>query len=112
MDNIEKYGTPFIRNHFSKSIQCDICFKLCDSFDTGLSCRDNNIDICDNCIIKINTKLYRFISNKCDVKLFTTKKGYKCDYCNKLKINILFHIKENNKKDIFICRNCILTKIN
>lgn len=50
------HSHPLIRNYFNDNIKCDKCLKMCDSSDTGLSCRRCNLNICDRCIIKINSK--------------------------------------------------------
>ncbi len=41
-------------NNFNNNIICDICFKDCISSDKGYSCRDCDLDICEECVIKIN----------------------------------------------------------
>ena len=41
-------------NNLNNNIICDICNKECTSYDKGYSCRECDIDICEECVIKIN----------------------------------------------------------
>ena len=104
MKNINHGSHPLIRNSFNENIQCDICYKLCDSYDCGLSCSQSNLNICDNCIIKINTKLIKPIFNVYEVIIKRKPKEYKCDYCKKNLLGIFFIFKIKNK----IFKNCCL----
>ena len=70
MNNIP-HSHAFIRNNFNENINCDICLKICDSSDTGLSCRLCNLDVCDNCIININSK---FVENATNIENITLEK--------------------------------------
>lgn len=50
------HSHPLIRNIFNDNIRCDVCLKMCDSSDTGSSCRRCNLNICDRCIVDVNSK--------------------------------------------------------
>ena len=98
-----------IRNYFNEDIQCDICYKICDSYDSGLSCRKNNLDICDTCIIKINSRLFKPLFNGYYVNIIRFSDFKKCDYCNIKKRFIFFRIRKNNsnsKAYNLLCFNC------
>ena len=72
---------PFIRRTFNETVQCDICLNLSNSFDTGLTCRRCNLNICDKCIIKINLKIsenQNFFNNTKISKIQNSRKCYGC----------------------------------
>ena len=97
------------RIHFKENTECNICFKLCDSYDCGLSCWPNDLTICDRCIIKINTKLIKQNLNTYDVKIKRFYKFQKCDFCKKNLLYIFFIITINNIK-LFLCLSCFENK--
>ena len=95
------------RNYFNDSIQCDICLKLCDSNDHGVSCRECNLDICDNCIIALNSKLMRSPYCNYDLKIGRSTKSYNCAKCWKNKNSIFFKYDYFfNLKTNYYCLQC------
>lgn len=75
----------------------------------GLSCRKNNLDICDTFIIKINSRLFKSLLNGYYVNIIRFSDFKKCDYCNIKKRFIFFRIRKNNsnsKAYNLLCFNC------
>ena len=103
------HSHPMIRNNFNEDTQCDICYNLCDHFDTGISCNQCNLDICDNCIIKINRKLLEFPNCVIKIIRFTDDNYHKCDYCKEQKRYTFFTLRRINERTIYYrCRHCFL----
>ena len=87
----------FSRNDFNDRIYCDYC----DSDDSGVSCRECNIDICDKCIIEINKKLLRINKN---LSIEKYSNFIKCNLCELRKKGIFF--KKNNIIILFSLKYC------
>ena len=103
------HSHPMIRNNFNEDTQCDICYNLCDPFDTGISCNQCNLDICDNCIIKINRKILEFPNCVIKIIRFTDDNYHKCDYCKEQKRYTFFTLRRINERTIYYrCRHCFL----
>ena len=117
------HSHQFIENDFDNTIQCDICLKLCDSFDAGLSCRDCNIDICDKCKIKINLKLIKApIIHEHNLEIKRCQSSVKCNFCENKKTGIFFSCDICNNQNwynrllginnFYCCIKCFIGKFN
>ena len=80
----------------NNNIICDICNKECTSYDKGYSCRECDIDICEECVIKINkTKI--MTEHKHNLKIVKSSLIKKCNKCKyQFNQNIVF----------FSCHSC------
>ena len=98
---------PFIRRNFNETVQCDICLKLSNSFDTGLTCRPCNLNICDKCIIKINLKIsenQNFFNN---TKISKIQNSRKCYGCKKYSNYIFFAKRKPSSLSLdYYCLTC------
>lgn len=92
------HSHQLLKNSFDDGTQCDICLKLCDIYDYGISCSTCNFHICDKCIIKINSKLVNSsqIHNH-DLQIEKHSTSH-CKFCN-LKNNKVYFTCN-------ICNNC------
>ena len=83
-------------NNLNNHIMCDICFKECTSSDKGYSCRECDLDICVECVIKIN---------KADMK---TNHNHKLEIVKFSLINKCTECKKSFSKNIifFSCYSC------
>ena len=103
------HSHQFIRNVFDNDYNRDICLKICDSSDSGLSCRRCDLDICDKCLIKINKKLIQFPYYNINIEKLDYFKN--CFICKQRQNNIFFVIKERNGvKRYFCCYYCFLNR--
>ena len=83
-------------NNLNNNIICNICNKECTSYDKGYSCRECDIDICEECVIKINkTKI--MTEHKHNLEIIKSSLINKCNECNyRFNQNIVF----------FSCHSC------
>lgn len=102
------HSHPLIRNNFHEGIQCDICFRLCDTTDTGLSCDQCNLDICDKCIIKINLKILEKYNSFTDIKIERYHNYHNCSKCGKDKRYVFFKFYKFLFLPLYYCRRCFI----
>ena len=89
------HSHQFTRNNFNEDIQCDICLKLCDSAETGISCRQCDFDICDKCIIFINKIFFKYnYINFNNISIEKFPNYSKCDYCRREKKKVFFVVNK------------------
>ena len=120
----------FKRKSFNNNIQCDICLKLCDIYDTGISCSSCNFNICDKCLIEINSKLVNSSKihphilefekastsssdNICNICNFPIQKlHFVCKICNKNTMTSTSRSTQTEEQSSFkCCFRCLLRKI-